>query len=50
MNLFKKKTKKGNIPKIEDMQCRLNRTFHKCEIHRCSTYGCLKCGQYQKKN
>jgi hypothetical protein len=29
--------------------CDLGREFHQCEVHRCSTYGCLNCGQYHQQ-
>jgi len=45
-NLFNKKEKQCIIPDVSIMSCDLSREFHKCEIHRCSTYGCLNCGQY----
>ena len=34
---------------VSSMVCDLGRRFHECEIHRCSTYGCLNCGQYKKQ-
>ena len=43
------KSKKIIIPNVEDMKCVLDRKFIQCDIHRCSTYGCLNCGQYKKK-
>ena len=36
-------------PDVSSMVCDLGRKFHECEIHRCSTYGCLNCGQYKKQ-
>ncbi len=38
-----------DAPDIETMKCMLDRKFHQCEVHRCSTYGCFNCGQYVKK-
>lgn len=37
-----------SVPNIEEMGCMLGREFHQCDVHRCSTYGCFNCGQYQK--
>ena len=48
-NLFNKKEKQCTIPDVSIMSCDLSREFHKCEIHRCGTYGCLNCGQYTKQ-
>lgn len=44
-----------HITEIEDpanMKCNLNLSigFHKCEVHNGSTYGCLYCGQFVKKD
>ena len=44
------KVKKLNEPAVSIMCCDLGREFHQCEVHRCSTYGCLNCGQYRKQH
>ena len=38
-----------SIPDVSIMCCDLGREFHQCKVHRCSTYGCLNCGQYRKQ-
>ena len=35
-----------SIPNVNEMDCELNWEFTDCIIHKCSTYGCLNCGQY----
>lgn len=45
-NLFIEKLNKDK--NVEEMYCDLNREFHQCEIHRCSTFGCYYCQQYLK--
>ena len=47
-NLFNKKEKQCIIPDVSIMSCDLSREFHKCEIHRCSTYGCLNYEKHKK--
>ena len=47
-NLFKGKKQQCDIPDVSKSVCLLNRKFHECEVHRCSTYGCLNCGQYKQ--
>ena len=47
--LQKEEEKQCTIPDVSIMSCDLGREFHKCEIHRCGTYGCLNCGQYTKQ-
>lgn len=46
---FNKSETFQRVPKVEHMKCQLNRKFHECDVHRCSTYGCLNCYQFQNK-
>ena len=48
INISKPKEQSLNPPNIEEMYCDLGHKFHECDVHRCSTYGCLGCGQYLK--
>jgi hypothetical protein len=46
----KQKPEKIELPDIEKMECKLGYLFHECDVHRCSTFGCLRCGQFIAKN
>jgi hypothetical protein len=46
--LFTGRKQKLHIPDVSKSVCLLNRKFIECEVHRCSTYGCLNCGQYKQ--
>jgi hypothetical protein len=43
-----RKLKLFAMPDVSESVCLLNRKFYECEVHRCSTYGCLNCGQYKQ--
>jgi hypothetical protein len=49
-NLFKGRKQQCNTPDVSIMCCDLGLESHQCEVHRCSTYGCLNCGQYRKQH
>lgn len=49
--VYEKETEQ--IANIDKMECKLGYIFHKCDVHRCSIYGCFDCGQLvfkQKQN